>query len=211
MLGSSDVTMFDMARVYGAFANQGKLTEIVGITKILDREGNEFYKAPTIQERTKEAISPQIAFLMTQGMRAVLAMGTGYNSSHLSSLAAGKTGTSNNSTDNWFCGYTSNLTTIVWVGTDEHAEIMGDTTGGKIALPIWDKFMSKVLAIRKTDPFSIPEGIVATQIHPKYGNRSPQGVRMYFIKGQEPPEGGSALEEISNVLQTGGYRDVFNH
>lgn len=211
MLGSSDVTMFDLARVYSSFANQGRLTEIIGITKVQDREGKEVYKAPPPSKRTKEVISPQISYLMTQGMRAVLSMGTGFGSSHLSSIAAGKTGTSNNSTDNWFCGYTTNLTTIVWVGTDEHAEIFGDTTGGKISLPIWDKFVSSVLDVRPADPFPAPPGIVAAAIHPKFGNRSPSGVRMYFIRGQEPPDGGSALEEISNSTQTGGYRDVFNH
>lgn len=211
MLGSSDVTMFDLARVYSSFANLGRLTEIIGISRVTDRDGNELYKAPPSSQRSKEVISPQIAYLMTQGMRAVLSMGTGFTSSHLSTIAAGKTGTSNNATDNWFCGYTTNLTTIVWVGTDEHAEIFGDTTGGKISLPIWDKFVSKVIEVRPPNPFPSPPGIVAAAIHPKFGNRSPQGVRMYFVRGQEPPDGGSALEEISNTSQTGGYRDVFNH
>ena len=209
MLGSSDATMFDMARVYSSFANAGHLVEPIAIRKIMDRDGKILWKAPTLQERRATVMSPQIAFLMTQGMRAVLAMGTGYTSAHLASRAAGKTGTSNDSTDNWFCGYTPDLVTIVWTGTDEHARMVGDVTGGKIALPIWDKLMTKYFASHVAAPFTAPSGIVATTVHPKFGNRSPNGVRMYFEKGNEPAADPSPLEALSLGNGTGAYRDVF--
>jgi penicillin-binding protein 1A len=207
LLGSSDTTMLDLARMYSTFANQGKVVEQVAITKILDRRGKTLYQAPGLAERTKEAISPQIAYLMTQGMRAVLAMGTGFTAAHLSGVAAGKTGTSNDATDNWFAGYSRTLTSIVWVGTDEHASIHGDTTGGKLALPIWDRYMTKAFELRKPGGFPAPPGIVTTVVHPKFGNRSPDGVRMYFLRGNEPPADSSALEALSQSAD--GYRDVF--
>ncbi len=211
MLGSSDATMMDMARLYSVFANQGKLTELVSITKITDRAGKVVWAAPEVVERQKQVLTPQIAYLMTQGMRAVLAMGTGYTSAHLSGVAAGKTGTSNDSTDNWFCGYAPNLATIVWVGTDEHASIHGDTTGGKLALPIWDKFMTKAFTeVAKPQPFTAPSGVVWTSIHPKFGNRAEGGVKMFFLKGNEPAADASALEVLSQTTE-GGYRDVFAH
>jgi penicillin-binding protein 1A len=210
LLGSSEVNMFDMARLYSTFANDGKLVEQVAITKMTDAEGKIVYEAPKPAARSTQALTPQIAFLMTQGMRAVLAMGTGYTSARLAGVAAGKTGTSNNSTDNWFCGYTPDLVSIVWVGTDEHAQIHGDVTGGKLALPIWDKFMTKVVNAKRPRPFYAPPGVVTTVVHPKFGNRSPNGVRMYFQRGNEPPAEGSALEVLSQS-EGAVYRDVFTH
>lgn len=211
MLGSSDATMFDMARVYSAFANAGQLVEPIAIRKITDRDGKVLWTAPVPSERSTSVMSPQIAFLMTQGMRAVLAMGTGYTSAPLANRAAGKTGTSNASTDNWFCGYTPDLVTVVWTGTDEHAQMYGDVTGGKIALPIWDKFMTKYFETHTPKPFAAPAGIVTTTVHPKFGHRSPEGVRMYFQRGNEPADEPSPLEALSLGGGAGGYRDVFTH
>lgn len=210
MLGSSDVTMMDMARVYSAFANGGNLVEQISIQKIVDRNGKTIYTSPSIAERTTRVMTPQIAYLMTQGMRAVLAMGTGFTSAKLSGIAAGKTGTSNDSADNWFCGYTNNHVAITWVGTDEHAKISGDVTGGKLALPIWDRYLTKTFNIRKPLGFRPPSGVVTTYIHPKFGNRSPNGVRMYFLRGNEPPHDSSALEVLSQSTET-NYRNIFAH
>jgi penicillin-binding protein 1A len=214
MLGSSDVTMIDLARLYGTFANQGVKVEPIAITKITDRKGKILYQAPTPKERGEAVISQQIAFLTTQGMRAVLSMGTGYTSAKLAGRAAGKTGTSNDAADNWFCGYSPNLVTIVWVGTDEHAQIRGDITGGKLALPIWDRFMTKAFELHRPDSFRMPPGIASAVVHPQFGNRSDAGVRMYFLRGQEPPIGtsasSSALESLSQ-MSGGSYRNVFTH
>lgn len=210
MLGSSDVTMMDMARVYSAFANGGNLVEQIAIQKITDRKGKTIYSAPSVADRTTRVMTPQIAFLMTQGMRAVLAMGTGYTSAKLSGVTAGKTGTSNDSADNWFCGYTTNHVAITWVGTDEHAKINGDVTGGKLALPIWDRYLTKSFNLRKPRGFRPPSGMVTTYIHPKFGNRSPNGVRMYFQRGNEPPNDSSALEVLSQSTEA-NYRNIFAH
>jgi penicillin-binding protein 1A len=210
MLGSSDLTMMDLARVYSAFANEGNLVEQIAIRKIVDRDGKVLYQAPEVSERTTRVMSPQIAFLMTQGMRAVLAMGTGHTSAKLSGIAAGKTGTSNDAADNWFCGYTNNHVAITWVGTDEHAPIQGDVTGGKLALPIWDLYLTKTFETKKPQGFRAPPGLVTTFIHPKFGNRSPQGVRMYFLRGNEPDADSSALEVLSQSTET-NYRNLFVH
>lgn len=210
LLGSSEVTMMDLARMYGAFANGGKVIDPIAITKITDRRGHVIFKANEPAERASEALSPAVAFLMNQGMRAVLQVGTGYSSAHLASVAAGKTGTANDSTDNWFCGFSPNLATIVWVGTDEHAEIRGDTTGAKLALPIWDTFMTNAFAVRQPEPFQVPPDIVQATVHPRYGNLSASGVKMYFIRGNEPSEQPSALEALSK-RDGATYRDVFTH
>ena len=112
MLGSSEVTLVDLARVYGAFANGGYIEPIHTIKRILDKDGNELYAFKPKETESYQALSPQITHLMVEGMRQVLLRGTGYKASKLGYAAAGKTGTSNNSTDNWFNGFTPNLVSI---------------------------------------------------------------------------------------------------
>jgi penicillin-binding protein 1A len=147
---------------------------------------------------------------MTQGMKAVLTTGTGSKSADLAQFAAGKTGTSNDSADNWFCGFTPDLVSIVWVGTDEHAPIFSNISGGAVALPIWDQFLRSTLAIRPPKPLYRPDGIVEATIHPRYGHRVASGAHMYFLNGNQPTETESALERVENSFD-GGYRNVFRH
>jgi len=213
LLGSSDVNMMDLARVYSSFANQGTQIEPIAITRIEDREGNTIYEAPSKKDRSTRVMSSQISYLMTQGMRAVLQMGTGYKSAHLSNIAAGKTGTSNDSTDNWFCGYTSNLVSIVWVGTDESSTIHGNATGGTYALPIWDKYMSKFISYARPKKFYAPRGITTAVVDSRYGQLAATGVRMHFLRSNPPKrEEKSATEALFHLHQTEGvFRDVFAH
>ena len=210
MLGSSDVTMMDMARVYSTYANGGFRIDPVAITKIEDRDGNVLHELMPAKGRKQRVMSPQISYMMTQGMRDVLRRGTGYESASLSRYAAGKTGTSNGAMDNWFCGFTPNHVAIVWVGTDEHKPIYGNITGGKVALPIWDTYMRASYDIRKPSYFPRPAGVVATRVHPKYGHRSQDGIPMWFLRGQLPPAEPSPLEALSQKPGQ-SYRDVFMH
>jgi penicillin-binding protein 1A len=210
-LGSSDVTMMDIARLYGSFANQGILTELAPITKITTADGEVLWERPILEKRQRRAISEQIAYLMTQGMRAVLTSGTGFTSADLASVAAGKTGTSNDSSDNWFCGYTPNMVSTVWVGTDEHAPIHAKASGSALALPIWDQFIRNSYPVRPPTKFNRPEGIAEARIHPLYGHKvSNGGAAMFFLQNNQPIETSSALEAIDRTSE-GTYRNVFRH
>jgi len=123
-------------------------------------------------------------------------------------FAAGKTGTSNGSVDNWFCGYTPNLVSIVWVGTDEHAPIHGNASGGHTALPIWQRYMTSSFSVKKPKKFKRPRGVLAAKVHSKYGHKTSDGIKMYFIRGNEPQEKQSALETLKK--SNTGYRNVFS-
>ena len=147
---------------------------------------------------------------MTQGMMAVLAKGTGSSSKDLSGISAGKTGTSNDNADNWFCGYTPNLVSIVWVGTDEHTAIHANISGGAIALPIWDQFIRGSLRTRRAPKFVRPSGIVDADINPIYGHLSESGIKMSFIEQNVPMESTSPLEHLEND-SSGGFRHAFNN
>ena len=208
MLGGSDVSMMDMTRMYATFANGGISIEPISILRIEDRDGRILFEAKPLNKRSAVVMRPEIAYLMTEGMRGVLKHGTGSQSSHLSPWAVGKTGTSTDATDNWFCGYSSQLVSVVWVGTDDHVAMPGDSGGGTMALPIWDRFMQKSLRARKPVPFKRPPGIVSAIVHPQYGTKSKTGVEMFFIQGTQPTETASPLEQIPT---DGNYRSIFMH
>ena len=209
-IGSSDVSMMDLSRMYGTFATGGVLTEINPITKITDANGQVLWERPTLALRQKRVLNQQVAYLMTQGMMAVLAKGTGSSSKDLSGISAGKTGTSNDNADNWFCGYTPNLVSIVWVGTDEHTAIHANISGGAIALPIWDQFIRGSLRTRRAPKFVRPSGIVDADINPIYGHLSESGIKMSFIEQNVPMESTSPLEHLEND-SSGGFRHAFNN
>jgi penicillin-binding protein 1A len=144
---------------------------------------------------------------MTEGLRTVLLNGTGFASRHLASRAVGKTGTSNGAKDNWFCGYSTNLVAVVWVGTDGNDELPSDAMAATLALPLWDAFMTEALHLRPSGPFPRPSGIREARVHPSFGTRSPTGMKMYFLAGKEPKDDApSALEVLSDKKR---YRKVF--
>ncbi len=209
-LGSSEVTMMDMGRLYGTLANQGTLVHPVGITQITDREGNTLWQAPTSAERARHAISPQIAWLTTEGMRAVLRHGTGYRSAALAPFAVGKTGTSNEARDNWFCGYTSDLVAIVWVGSDENTEISGLSAGNTLALPIWDTFLTRAIKLRPPPSLPPPSGVVEVRINPHNGTFNKEGVSAWFLEGTEPKDEPTAMEALGRN-ESEPYRNVFSN
>lgn len=209
-LGSSDVTMLDLARAYGSYATGGILTELSPISKITTADGTVIWEPQKISGRSKRVLNEQLAYLMVEGMRSVLTVGTGSRSADLAENAAGKTGTSNDSADNWFCGFTPDMVSIVWVGTDEHAPIMANISGASIALPIWDQFVRSSQTIKPPRPFEKPDGIVEAQVHPLYGYRLDKGTKMYFFGNKLPEETESALEKIENSGSR-GYRNVFRH
>ena len=210
VLGSSDTTMQDLARLYNVFASNGMLTELSTITKVTNSDGTILYQAPDVAARRKKVLTPQISYLMTQGMKAVMTRGTASRSSDLANVAAGKTGTSNDSEDNWFCGYTANLSAIVWVGTDEHVPIFASITGGAVALPIWDTFMRQAFKNHPPGVIPTPDGVTTTDVHPLYGHHVTGGTPMWFLEGTQPKQTVSALENIESK-GSGAYRRVFRH
>jgi penicillin-binding protein 1A len=209
-LGSSDVSMLDLARMYGTIANLGVLNELVSITKITDKNGLVVYDGIKSSSKPKRVLTPQVSFVLNEGMRAVLSYGSGNKGKSLAHIAAGKTGTSNNASDNWFCGSTSSTTSIVWVGTDEHAEIFADVSGGAVAVPIWTEFMSRATAHRPAKDWLIPPGVVMKKADPRSGHAIDSGIPMWFLDHLQPNETPSASSSLDTRKQ-GEYRRVFTH
>ncbi len=184
-LGSSEVTLVELAAAYSVFANQGRRAEPRFITKITDSQGNIIDEpAPQIEE----VISPETAYLITSMLQSVVQRGTGKRAAALQRPTAGKTGTTNDLDDAWFIGYTPQLLAGVWVGFDEKRTLGKLETGGHVAAPIWLHFMEQALENEPILDFPVPDGISFVLINPHTGQRSLGGGSFLecFKRGTEP-------------------------
>ena len=118
----------------------------------------------------------------------------------LGNVAAGKTGTSDDSRDNWFCGFTQNLVAVTWVGTDGNAAMGKSASGAALSMPMWGEFMHNALAtVRPAPPWpATAEGLVPVTIDPDYGTPSPQGITALFRK-DKIPKVSQASEDIKTL------------
>jgi len=128
---------------------------------------------PVYAERVVDAAN---VYLMTSMMQDVVKRGTGRRAMALGRRdLAGKTGTTNDQRDAWFCGFNSSLVTTVWVGFDRVQPLGNGETGGHAALPMWVDYMGKALQGVPEVPLPQPEGLVTVRIDPKTGLRLPSG------------------------------------
>ncbi len=204
-IGSSDVSFFDILRLYEVYANQGVINEIYAIEKILDSSGKVVYDIASDSKRNvaTEVLDKDTAFLLQEGLKNVVRYGTARKLADFSGYVAGKTGTTNDSKDNWFCGYTNDTLSLVWVGSNEN--LPPSISGSSIAIPIWRSFMEDSIKTKISTPIS--SNLISYRINPVYGNISDQGIKMYFKKDNEPDTRKSSYEIIENY--SGKYRGMF--
>jgi len=145
-----------------------------------------------LEEDADQVLDPRVAYVMTHLMKEVVNYGTGYEAKQLGRPAAGKTGTTNDSIDAWFMGFTPNVVTGVWVGFDNQRPIGQSETGAKAALPIWVNFMKDAVAGYPASDFTIPPNVVFSKIDPVSGKLAPPNssvaIKEAFIEGTEPTE-----------------------
>jgi penicillin-binding protein 1A len=168
-LGAGSVTPLQMARGYAVFANGGYLVQPYFIQKIVDDRGNPLGTANPQRagEEALRAIDARNAFIMDSMMQDVTRYGTAASVAKFGRRdLAGKTGTTNDFVDAWFCGYQPELVGIAWVGYDQPKSLGKNQTGGRVALPIWIEFMGKALKTLREVPRSIPQGVVAMSVNP---------------------------------------------
>ena len=165
-LGSSGISLLELTRAYGVFANQGLLVEPIFITKVVGRDGTVLEEN---QPRLKQVISPQTAYLVTSLLTSVVKEGTGRRARALKRPCAGKTGTTNDVRDAWFIGYTPDIIAGTWVGFDNQKPLGKNETGAVAASPIWIEFMQGVLEGRPKKTFSVPDGVVFMRVDAETG------------------------------------------
>jgi penicillin-binding protein 1A len=189
-LGSKETTLLKLTSAYSAFVNGGKLVEPILIDRVQDSEGNTIVNNekrscadcnqisftsnsyPNIKDNYKQVFSPQTAYQVTSLLEGVITRGTGKKLRKLKLNLAGKTGTTNENTDAWFIGFTSNLVIGVYVGMDNPKPLGKFETGSKTALPIFEGFVKK--AINKVDarPFKVSDGITMMVVDSSNGQKA---------------------------------------
>lgn len=147
-LGAGATTPMQMAQAYSVFANGGYRIAPRLITRIEDANGKliKEFAAHSLQE-SERAISPRNAFVMNSLLNEVTIRGTGARATAELKRRDlyGKTGTTNDSLDAWFCGFQPSLTTVVWIGYDQPKKLGDRETGGGLALPVWIDYMRYAL------------------------------------------------------------------
>ena len=140
-LGAGEVHLIELTAVYAAFANDGRRTDPVLVTEIRDARGDLIWAAPE-PAPGRQVIERDHARWMSTMLQSVVLDGTGTRARLNRHVAAGKTGTSQNSRDAWFVGYTGYLTTAVWIGNDDDTPT-DQVTGGQLPAQLWRAFMTE--------------------------------------------------------------------
>jgi penicillin-binding protein 1A len=194
-LGAGAATPMQMVAAYSVFANGGYRVTPYLIDRVLDSRGNVLSRAqPAVAgEGAERAIDPRNAFIMTTMMRDVVRAGTAARAMQLGRQdLAGKTGTTNDFVDAWFCGFNASVVAVAWIGFDQPRSLGSGETGAVAALPIWMNFMGKTLKGVPERPLQQPEGILVARINPETGYREPDdrgGLPEYFYSEFPPSRG----------------------
>ncbi|MDD1967796.1 penicillin-binding protein 1B [Pseudomonas putida] len=189
LLGAGALTPIEVATMYQTIASGGFNTPLRGIRSVLTAEGEPLKRYPfQIQQR----FDPGSIYLLQNAMQRVMREGTGksvYNVLPSSLNLAGKSGTTNDSRDSWFAGFSQDLLAVVWMGRDDNGKT--PFTGATGSLQIWTSFM------KKADPLpldmAMPDNVVQAWVNASTGQGSdancPNAVQMPYIRGSEPQPG----------------------
>ncbi|PAU99467.1 penicillin-binding protein [Helicobacter sp. TUL] len=158
VLGSLSLSPLEAAKFYSVFSNYGTMITPRLVDSIVNVQGETY----TFPIATREYTQPQQAFLVTDILRDVVNRGTGVRARVANLEIAGKTGTSNQNIDGWFCGYSPSIQTIIWYGRDNNTPIGPVETGGIVAAPVNAYFFNKLLKIEPglKRRFDVPNGIM---------------------------------------------------
>lgn len=180
VLGAVETTMIKLASAYAAIANGGMKVTPALIERIDDQSGKTLYRwdnrdctgcsaqsgqgfseyaPPLLPDARERLIDPRVAYQMVSLLRGVVQRGTAAAANRLGKPLAGKTGTTNDSRDTWFMGFSPDLVVGVYVGYDHPKNLGGKETGGRVALPAFIQVMESVLKDSPAQGFYVPQGV----------------------------------------------------
>ena len=199
-LGSAETTLLKLTTAYCSFINGGKLIEPIFVDRIQDSEGNTIYNSekrvckkcneisflgeeiPIITDNFPQIFSAETAYQVTSMLEGAVQRGTGRKLKDLNLDLAGKTGTTNENTDAWFVGFTSNLVVGVYVGFDEPKSLGRYETGAKTALPIFKVFIKNTVRKKDARPFKVAKNIKMMVIDLITGKKANFGSKKTIIE-----------------------------
>ncbi len=225
-LGAGETTPIRMTTAYSMIVNGGKRITPTFIDRIQDRNGETIYKhdgrpcrgcraatwnaqpVPQIPDNRDQVIDPRTAYQMVSIMEGVVQRGTATIVKAVGKPLAGKTGTTNDSKDAWFVGFSPDLAVGVYIGYDQPRSLGGRETGGAIAAPIFRDFMMEALADKPATPFRRPPDLRFLRIDLATGQRpTGEGGRVIleaFKPGTEPNGEVVVIGGSGDVLSNGG-------
>jgi penicillin-binding protein 1B len=189
VLGGIEVTPLQLARMYAILANEGLDVPFYAVTAVVDQKGGIIEGH---ELKAAQVLTPDLAYTIDFMLEQVINHGTGEGARRagFKRPAAGKTGTTNDSKDAWFAGFTPNLLAVVWTGFDQK-DALG-LTGAEAALPAWTTFMQAASAARPELDFVVPADVVVAKVDPLTGYLAgpycPAAVTGVFPKALAPTE-----------------------
>jgi penicillin-binding protein 1A len=172
VLGSSDVRLLDMTRAFASIQNKGVAVTPYGIRRVVTADGRMLYQHEGDDQRV--LVAPWVAAEMTDLLQSAVLSGTG-RAAEIGRPVAGKTGTTTSNKDGWFIGFSSGLTTGVWMGRDD-ARPVGGLQGGTAPARAFHDFMSVAVANRPVEQFETQVPIPDWQLTPEeemFGDQAP--------------------------------------
>jgi penicillin-binding protein 1A len=225
-LGAGETTLLRLATAYSKMINGGKVVEPTILDRVQDGQGNTIFvhgdeqcescqqdeflggPPPALPDTREQIIDPVTAYQVTYMMQGAVENGTGARLKSLGRPLGGKTGTTNDSIDNWFVGFSPDLVVGVYVGIDT-PEQMGFETGSSSAVPIVQDFLTEALKETTPVPFRIPEGVTLAPVNRDTGESSyigaPNFILEAFRPGTEPSIGG-----LSSSIRVGSGTDTLS-
>lgn len=239
-LGAKETTLLKLSAAYGMIVNGGKKINTSFVDRVQDRNGTTIWKQdgrvcegclqemwlsgslpPDIPDAREEIEDPRIAYQMVSMLEGVVQRGTAARLKAVGIPLAGKTGTTNESKDAWFIGFTPDLVCGVFVGFDDPKPLGSHETGASVAVPVFQDFMTKAMKDKPAIPFRMPPGLRMVRVDPENGALAPpsskDAIWEAFIPDTEPKEGeerpvldgsvtGSAAEGVAGAF--GGQTDA---
>ncbi len=228
-LGATETTVLRMTAAYAMIVNGGKKITPTFIDRIQDRRGKTIFRhdnrdcshcgdlikwenqtVPVLPDTREQIADPRTAYQMVSILEGVVQRGTATKLNVLGRPLGGKTGTTNESNDTWFIGFSPDLVVGVFVGFDEPRSMGKKETGGSVAVPVFKLFMEEALAGQPPAPFRRPPGLRSVLINAETGVRARPGDKNViwesFVTGTEPSDEMFILDSTGiNSMTGGGY------
>ncbi len=215
-LGSGETTLMRMTTAYAMLVNGGKRIQPTLIDKIQDRAGKTIFRhddrpcvgcdtirwdeedLPQLPDNREQIADPKTAYQIVSMLEGVVKRGTGRRISTIGKPLAGKTGTTNESRDTWFVGFSPDLAVGVYVGFDKPKPLGKRETGSSVAAPIFKSFMEAALQNKPAIPFRVPPGLQLVRVDSRTGKPARKGSRGVileaFLPGTVPTSRGRILD-----------------
>ena len=221
-LGAGETTLLRLTTAYAMLVNGGRHIRPTLIDRIQDREGRTVFQhdrrpcegcrevvwsdqaAPELPDPRARIANPASAYQVVSMLQGVVERGTGRRIRSVGKPLAGKTGTTNDSADTWFIGFSPDLAVGVFIGFDQPASLGPKETGSSVPAPVFRDFMDAALDKRPAVPFRIPEGVRLVRLNVDTGRPARPGDSKVILEAFKP----GTLPSGEQVVIDGGYNPL---